>query len=225
MVPTGSDRPFRPPSTEKDQAAYRAAIPACRGKTSARLARKGGRDRQDRARAHDDIVQRIALLSIELERFDHQITGSVVDVHKCLQKARQRISDLGQDIQALSHRLHSSKLEYLGLLTAAKSFCNELSEHKNVRIEFKHSNIPAALPKELSLCLFRVLQEALQNAVKHSSDQNFTVEVHCTKEGINLTVSDSGIGFDWQDTMSRRGLGLISMARSHTRCFWLRYIS
>jgi signal transduction histidine kinase len=96
-------------------------------------------------------------------------------------------------------------------VTAAKSFCHELSEQRNVRIEFKHSDIPATIPKEISLCLFRVLQEALQNAVNHSAEQNFTVEVHGTKEGISLTVSDSGIGFNWQDAMNRRGLGLISM--------------
>ena len=83
-------------------------------------------------------------------------------------------ADFGNDIQALSHRLHSSKLEYLGFVTAAKSFCHELSEQRNVRIAFKHSDIPAAIPKEISLCLFRVLQEALQNAVKHSADQDFT---------------------------------------------------
>jgi signal transduction histidine kinase len=59
--------------------------------------------------------------------------------------------------------------------------------------------------------LFRVLQEALQNAIKHSADQNFTVEMRGTKEGISLTVSDSGIGFDWQDAINHRGLGLISM--------------
>ena len=132
-------------------------------------------------------------------------------MHEYIQQASQRISDLGEDIQALSHRLHSSKLEYLGLVAAAKSFCHELSEQRNVRIEFKHSDIPAAIPNEISLCLFRVLQEALQNAVKHSADQNFTVKAHGTKEGISLTVSDSGIGFDWQDAMNRRGLGLISM--------------
>jgi len=160
---------------------------------------------------HDDIAQRIALLAVELERFDHQAPDSAVDMREYVQHARQRISDLGQDIQALSHRLHSSKLEYLGLLTAAKSFCRELSEKRKVRIEFIHSDVPAGIPKEISLCLFRVLQEALQNAVKHSADLNFTVEVHGTNEGISLTVSDSGIGFDWQYAMNRRGLGLISM--------------
>jgi len=160
---------------------------------------------------HDDIGQRIELLAVELVRYDHQIPESAVVMHECLQHVRQRISELGEDIQALSHRLHSSKLEYLGLVSAAKSFCRDLSEQRKVRIEFKHSDVPAEIPKEISLCLFRVLQEALQNAVKHSADQNFTVEVHGAKEEISLTVSDSGIGFDWQNAMNRRGLGLISM--------------
>jgi PAS domain S-box-containing protein len=160
---------------------------------------------------HDDIGQRIALLAIELERFDHPVPDSAVDMHEYLQHSRERISELGKDIQALSHRLHSSKLEYLGLVTAARSFCREFSEQRKVQIEFRHADMPAAIPKEVSLCLFRVLQEALQNAVKHSAEQNFTVEVHGTKEGISLTVSDSGVGFDWQDAMNRRGLGLISM--------------
>jgi len=160
---------------------------------------------------HDDIGQRIALLCVELERCDPQPPASAVDMHEYLQLVFQHVSDLGRDIQALSHRLHSSKLEYLGLVTAAKSFCRDLSKQRNLRIEFKHSNVPATIPKEISLCLFRVLQEALQNAIKHSADANFIVEVHGTQEGIGLTVSDSGIGFDWQDAMNRPGLGLISM--------------
>jgi PAS domain S-box-containing protein len=160
---------------------------------------------------HDDIAQRVALLAVEVEQFDLRVPVSVVDLHEYLQHARQRMFDLGKDVQALSHRLHSSKLEYLGLVTAAKSFCRELSEQRKVRIEFKHSDIPAVIPKEISLCLFRVLQEALQNAVKHSTEQNFTVELHGTKDGISLTVSDSGIGFDWRHAINGRGLGLISM--------------
>jgi PAS domain S-box-containing protein len=160
---------------------------------------------------HDDIAQRMALLAVELERCDQQLPGSVVDRHEHLQLAVQRVFDLGKDIQALSHRLHSSKLEYLGLASAAKSFCHELSEQQNVRIEFNHSDLPARIPQEISLCLFRVLQEALQNAVKHSADQNLKVEVQGTNEGISLMVSDSGVGFDWQEAMNRQGLGLISM--------------
>jgi signal transduction histidine kinase len=132
-------------------------------------------------------------------------------MHEYLKLSLQSVYDLGADIQALSHRLHSSKLEYLGLATAAKSFCDELSEQRNVRIEFKHLNVPASISQEISLCLFRVLQEALQNAIKHSADQNFKVEVQGTNEGISLIVSDSGIGFDWRHAINRQGLGLISM--------------
>jgi PAS domain S-box-containing protein len=157
---------------------------------------------------HDDIEQRVALLCVELESLDPEAPGSAVEL---LQLARKQVSDLGEDIQALSHRLHSSKLEYLGLLSAAKSFCGELSAQRNVRIEFKHSDIPAELPKEISLCLFRVLQEALQNAVKHSGTQDFSVEMSGTQDGICLIVSDSGIGFDLRHTVNGRGLGLISM--------------
>jgi signal transduction histidine kinase len=159
---------------------------------------------------HDDIAQRIALLSVELERCDQQALSPVA-VHEFLQLACQRIFDLGKDVQALSHRLHSSKLEYLGLVTAAKSFCRELSEQRGVRIECKQLDVPSTIPKEISLCLFRVLQEALNNSIKHSGGQNFTVELRGTDEGVSLTVSDSGIGFDWQDAMKHRGLGLISM--------------
>lgn len=160
---------------------------------------------------HDDIAQRIALLAVELERCGDHAPRSLIDLHKGLTLVCQRISDLGRDVQALSHRLHSSKLEYLGLVSAAKSFCLELSEQRDVRIEFKYSDIPASIPREISLCLFRVLQEALQNAVKHSAEHNFAVEMRGSNEGISLKVTDSGIGFDWQEAMNRRGLGIISM--------------
>ena len=116
-----------------------------------------------------------------------------------------------QDVQGLSHRLHSSKLEYLGLASAAESFCRELSEKTNVEIVFKHAGIPRNLSKEVSLCLFRVLQEGLQNAVKHSGVRSFAVDLQGTAESIELTVTDFGNGFEEQDAFTRHGLGLISM--------------
>jgi signal transduction histidine kinase len=160
---------------------------------------------------HDDINQRMALLAIELDRWNQQLPPSAVEVHDHIHHASQRLSDIAKDIQALSHRLHSSKLEYLGIVAAAKSFCKELSEQQKVKIDFGHTNIPRSVPKEISLCLFRVLQETLQNAVKHSGVRHFKVELCGTEEEIQLTVSDLGAGFDPQDAIHRRGLGLISM--------------
>jgi PAS domain S-box-containing protein len=160
---------------------------------------------------HDDVNQRIALLAIELERCNQQLPDSALDFHDHIRNALQRILDISKDIQALSHRLHSSKLEYLGLVAAVNTFCKELSEQREVAIDFSHSGVPSNLPKEISLCLFRVLQEGLQNAVKHSGERHFKVELQGTSEEIQLTVNDEGVGFDPQDAMNRRGLGLISM--------------
>jgi len=160
---------------------------------------------------HDDINQRMALLTIELDRWNQQLPPSAGELHDHIHHAIQRLSDIAKDIQALSHRLHSSKLEYLGLVVAAKSFCKDLSEQQKVEIDFSHTAIPRSVPKEISLSLFRVLQETLQNAVKHSGVRHFKVELYGTEGEIQLTVSDLGVGFDPQDALHRRGLGLISM--------------
>ena len=159
---------------------------------------------------HDDINQRLALLAVELDNWNQQ-SPSKGEFHKYVQAAKQRITDLGKDVQALSHRLHSSKLDYLGLASAAGSFCRELAEQRNVEIDFHHSGVPRNLPKEISLSLFRVLQESLQNAVKHSGVGHFNVELRGTPSEIQLLVNDLGTGFDQQEILARRGLGLISM--------------
>ena len=158
---------------------------------------------------HDDINQRLALAVIELERWGD--SKSEVDLHEHIGHVKQRLSDLGKDIQALSHRLHSSKLDYLGLTVAANSFCREFSEQQNVEIDFTHKNMPSRVPQDISLCLFRILQEALQNAVKYSGVRHFTVKLKGNSAEIQLTVSDHGIGFDQHHAFSGRGLGLISM--------------
>ena len=160
---------------------------------------------------HDDINQRIALLAIELGRANEQVERAGTDVHRNIQHACQGLLGIAQDVQALSHRLHSSKLEYLGIAVAAKSFCKELSAQYKVQVDFTYSNIPHSVPKEVSLSLFRVLQQALQNAVKHSGARHFRVELVGTPEELCLTVADSGVGFDWQAAINQQGLGLISM--------------
>ena len=160
---------------------------------------------------HDDIIQRLALLAIELERRTQRLPDSAGQGRDQIYQLVPRLADITRDIQALSHRLHSSKLEYLGIVAAAESFCKELSEQQKVVIEFSHSGIPRTVPKEISLCLFRVLQEAAQNAIKHSGARQFKVELRGGPEEIQLTVSDWGVGFDEQDTIKHQGIGLVSM--------------
>lgn len=159
---------------------------------------------------HDDINQRLALVAVEMDRWKQQIAADA-EVHDQVQHTKQNITEIARDVQGLSHRLHSSKLEYLGLVAAAKSFCKELSEQHNVKIEFNHADIPRRLSKEISLCLFRVLQEALQNAVKHSGANYFVVDLHAISQAVQLIVTDTGAGFDQQAAIHFRGLGLVSM--------------
>jgi len=160
---------------------------------------------------HDDINQRIALLAVHLRTLKQNLPLTEAKAGHALEEAYERASELGTDIQALSHRLHSSKLDYLGLVAAAKSVCRELATEKDVDIAFQHGDVPRDLPKEVSLCLFRVLQEALQNAVKHSRARSFVVSVTATPAEIQLSVHDSGIGFDPETVVSDHGLGLTSM--------------
>jgi len=159
---------------------------------------------------HDNITQQITLIAIELARWEgHSAFG--VEANDQVRNVCRRLSDLGKEVQALSHHLHSSKLEYLGLAKAAWIFCKELSEQYKVEIEFNHSGVSQDLSQEISLCLFRVLQEALQNAVKYSGVRQFKAELLGALGELKLTVSDRGVGFHPKDAGGGRGLGLISM--------------
>jgi signal transduction histidine kinase len=103
-------------------------------------------------------------------------------------------------------------LEYLGLTGAASAYCSERSEQHNLDIDFHSEDLPKDLSSEVSLCLFRVLQEGIQNAIKHSGSQRFEVSFSLTPSGmICLTVHDSGIGFDPVEALKGRGLGFVSM--------------
>jgi PAS domain S-box-containing protein len=160
---------------------------------------------------HDDIGQQLALLANNLELMEKDAPDSIAEIRNRVSEQLKRVREIASDVQAISHRLHSSKLRYLGIVAAAKSFCQELSEQHNVEIDFIHADIPPAVPEEISLCLFRVMQEGLQNAVKHSGVRHFEVELRGASDGIHLTVHDSGLGFDTYAGMNDRGLGLVSM--------------
>jgi PAS domain S-box-containing protein len=160
---------------------------------------------------HDDINQRIALVAINLSTLKRDLPDSEVKAIRRIEDVFVDVSSLEKDIQALSHRLHSSRLEYLGLEAAAAGFCRELSQQQNVEIDFSAQDIPEGLPNDISLCLFRVLQEALHNAVKHSGVRKFAVSLKAPSNEIQLFVSDSGGGFDPKIANRGYGLGLTSM--------------
>ena len=160
---------------------------------------------------HDHIAQRFVLLAVELEQIKQDLPASLAEAGQRIEQLRTRITEVSSDVQAISHNLHSSKLEYLGLVAAMKSFCKEFAEQQNVRVDFFPDNIPYRVPYETSLCLFRVLQESLQNAAKHSGGRHFEVQLRGASSEIHLSVRDAGCGFNAESARRGRGLGLTSM--------------
>jgi PAS domain S-box-containing protein len=165
---------------------------------------------QERARIgrelHDDINQRLAMLALELGR----LQDNHPELRSSLQALRQQTTEISNDVQALSHELHSSKLEYLGVVAGMKSWCKEFSERQRMEIDFK-TEVSSTLPLEVGLSLFRVIQEALHNAQKHSGVKRIELQLREDSGEIHLVVSDLGRGFDLETAMQGRGLGLTSM--------------
>ena len=159
---------------------------------------------------HDDIGQRLALLGIELAQL-RQSSSNPSEFPGRIGKLQVQTSEIASDVQSLSHELHSSKLQYLGLAAALNGFCQEFSEQQKVEVDFKTHDLPNPLPPDISLCFFRVLQEALHNAAKHSAVRQFEVRLWGTPGEMHLTIADSGVGFDVEAAKASRGLGLISM--------------
>jgi PAS domain S-box-containing protein len=155
---------------------------------------------------HDDINQRLALLAVELE----QLQDDPSEVRSRVQDLRKRTTEISNDVQALSRNLHSSQLEYLGVVAGMKSWCKEFAERQGMQIDCRH-DVQSTLPREIGLCLFRVLQEALHNAAKHSGVTRIEVELSENSGEIHLTIRDLGKGFDLEAVKQGKGLGLTSM--------------
>ena len=159
---------------------------------------------------HDDIGQRLALLAVELEQL-HQDPPNLPRIRYRIGELHKQTSEIAADIQSLSHELHSAKLQYLGIAAAMNGFCREFGQQQKVEVDFKTHGLAGHLSPDISLCLFRVLQEALHNSAKHSGARRFEVRLWGTPDEIRLTVSDSGVGFDRDAARQGPGLGLISM--------------
>jgi PAS domain S-box-containing protein len=181
-------------------------------KVSGRLLEAQEQERLHLARElHDDISQKLVMLSVELHQFAQILPDSRARSGNRREQLFERISDISNSLHALSHRLHSSRLETLGLVAAMRGFCRELAEQREVKIDFTHNEIPKGLPPQTSLCLFRVLQEGLSNAVKHSGVGQFEVRLEGVSDHVELAIRDPGVGFDPGIAMHTDGLGLVSM--------------
>src|SRR6266851_4203315 len=160
---------------------------------------------------HDDICQRLALLAMEIGQANRTSNGPLGATRQNLEDIQKHCSEIAGDVQSLSHQLHSATLDYLGVVAAVRAFCSEVSNHLLVSAAFTETKVPKHLPKDISLCLFRIAQEALHNAVKYSGTKQFSVALFAIEEEVQLVVRDAGAGFDVEEAKKNRGLGLVSM--------------
>jgi signal transduction histidine kinase len=161
---------------------------------------------------HDDLSQRMALLQINVEQFEQGAAGISSKAREKLHNITEIASEISSDIHNLSHQLHPTKLDIIGLVPSLTSFCREFSESHQLRVQFSHEHIPHQIPKGVTLCLFRIVQEALRNVVKHSGAPEVNVDLSGLGDRIELCVSDSGVGFDPESEKGKEGLGLLSMS-------------
>jgi PAS domain S-box-containing protein len=175
-----------------------------------------GAQEEERARIarelHDDFSQRLALLGIELGQLWKKLPAAEVEQRASVEMMLNETKEMSSDLHSLSHQLHSSKLDLVGLVPALKGLCKEISHKYMVEIDFTEREGPRNIPKDTALCLFRVAQEALANIVKHSRSKEARVEFLGKSSGATLRIMDNGVGFDMGVQKSGAGIGIIGMS-------------
>jgi len=160
---------------------------------------------------HDGIGQEIALLGIKMQRAAASTSTEPGQIYPAIQKLCTNLTTIGLHVGRLSHQLHSSELEYLGLSVAIAKLCREVSEQYTIKIACTCTNIPANLDNDVALGFLRVVQESLHNIAKHSNAKDVEIIMTGATEELSLVVRDNGVGFDLRALKVAAGLGLISM--------------
>jgi signal transduction histidine kinase len=169
------------------------------------------RARIAREELHDDIGQRLAMVEVGIDQLRADVSRQTSEGLDRMDEVAGELRGVSSDIQSLAHSLHSPKLEYLGLVKSSRSFCREFGNQYKVQVNFESRDLQKVLPLDVSLCFFRVLQEALHNSAKYSGTREAEVELFETADSIHLIVRDNGQGFDLKTAMKERGLGIVSM--------------
>ncbi len=160
---------------------------------------------------HDDLTQRLAVLAIEAGKLEGQLESSGGGVPEKLRDMKEQMVKLAADVHTISRQLHPSILDDLGLVSAIESECTSFSEREGIRVKYESKNVPAVLPKDVALCIYRIIQESLRNIAKHAQTREAHVTLTGNDGGIHLSIKDTGIGFHPAQGRGKPGLGLASM--------------
>ncbi|HEX7137353.1 MAG TPA: ATP-binding protein [Vicinamibacterales bacterium] len=159
---------------------------------------------------HDDLSQKLALLNIDLDQLTRRLEHHDSELAAEAGVTRQRAAEIASDVHELSHQLHPSKLKMLGLIRAMEGVCRDVAVQNDITVDFTHESIPVSVSPATSLCLYRILQEALHNVAKHSGANRADVRLVRERDTIFMRIDDQGAGFD-PEALGGTGLGLVSM--------------
>jgi len=163
---------------------------------------------------HDDFAQRLALLQIEIEGIEQSLPAEFREAQKRgFGSVRQSLEKLGNNLRELSHHLHPSILDHLGLPNALRQLGGDFRDRHAMEVRVTWRNIPQSVPPPVSLALYRIAQEALTNVSKHAAGASVKIVLTGSRRGLDLSIRDSGSGFDIKNVKAGGGLGLISMAQ------------
>jgi PAS domain S-box-containing protein len=162
------------------------------------------------AELHDGVGQRLAVLAAELALLREQVAGSPLILEQ-VDRVLTHAEDVGSELHRLSHDLHPAWLEQVGLSASIRRVCDELSRTHRIVIHLEIAEVPGGLTNDVALCLYRIVQEALHNVVKHSSATTATVRLEVDHGEVLLNVVDDGRGLDLLVEHATNGVGLISM--------------
>jgi signal transduction histidine kinase len=151
------------------------------------------------------------VLAIDAGKLEQQSDSSPDLIRDRVLGMKEQIVALSTDIHRISRQLHPSILDDLGLVDAIKSLCVGFSEQEGIPVEFTPEDLPENLPKDLSLCLYRITQESLRNIAKHACSKEAHITLAANNGSLLLSIQDSGVGFDPAQARGRPGLGLASM--------------
>ncbi len=157
---------------------------------------------------HDELNQRLALLEVSMQHLEGE---QPENLRVSLEQLRKEVAGLSDDLRRIAHQLHPSIIDDLGLVTAVQNYCEEFTRREGIQVRFTHRDIPAALPPDIALGLYRIVQEALRNVAKHSAAKRASVALTSGGSNITLMVRDYGGGFDPAVARLGGGLGIMGM--------------
>lgn len=161
---------------------------------------------------HDGVNQQLAMLSLRLGVLAKRPPNDPKETSHQFEELKKSALGLSRDVREVSHRLHSSELEHLGLVQALRTECSRIERESGIKVDLDTGEAPESSSWDPSLCVYRVAQESLLNAVKHSGASRIRVRLRAADGEMELEVSDDGAGFDVEPTKRNAGLGLTSMA-------------